>query len=788
MSNPSIINNSKNSLDMEIPIQRVSTKNFATYKESDSSDSDDEIIFRRKSSKSRKKSSKSGKTPNIEYRNEFGSNSAANDESPKRNKFKLESNLSDEFQNNTDISTRESKPLKSRKSKKTVDMESDDTSIKTSKKGVTRRLKKASKSTEESSSVSRKRAESGSAGNKTNKRVKKEPDVESDGMDIDQLLEEDGDVKWQTLEHQGVYFPPEYIPHGIPLIYAGNKVSLKPLSEEIATFFAGVIGTDYESNPVFCANFFSDFKSVCKQDGHDVIKSFSECDFTQIYDYLEELKIQRKSMSKEEKLAIKQEKLEIEKKYGYAIINGRKEKIGNFRLEPPGLFRGRGKHPKTGKLKKRLMPGDVVINISKGAPVPKNPYNLPWKEVVHNPNVTWLAMWKENINGNFKYVFLSHGSLWKSMSDLKKFEKSRELSKIINSIRKTYTMHLKSNDEEIMQRATALYFIDELALRAGNEKGDDEADTVGCCSLRVEHVDFKDPDCIVFDFLGKDSIRYYNEVTVPLVIYQNVKHLTLNKSANDDLFDKLTTTSLNKHLQGLMPGLTAKVFRTFNASFTFANELQNTPKDASINEKILAYNRSNRQVAILCNHQKSVSKGHDGLMKKMNNKLLGYCLEQVEIQGILKDRKLDINKELQEKLTSEWIQEHLELNKELLAKKLVAQYEKHVEKCKETEKEFLAFEEFKISKTPKAKIEKTEEQLLKEFDRLKEKIEKTQTTLLDKDEGKTTALGTSKLNYIDPRITVAWCKKYDVPIEKMMNKSLKEKFKWALAVTSEWKY
>ncbi len=34
-----------------------------------------------------------------------------------------------------------------------------------------------------------------------------------------------------------------------------------------------------------------------------------------------------------------------------------------------------------------------------------------------------------------------------------------------------------------------MYFIDKLALRAGNEKDTDEsADTVGCCSIRVEHI------------------------------------------------------------------------------------------------------------------------------------------------------------------------------------------------------------------------------------------------------------------------------------------------------------
>ena len=60
----------------------------------------------------------------------------------------------------------------------------------------------------------------------------------------------------------------------------------------------------------------------------------------------------------------------------------------------------------------------------------------------------------------------------------------------------------------------------QLALRAGNEKEEGEtADTVGCCSLRVEHINLH-PELdgqeyvVEFDFLGKDSIRYYNKVPV----------------------------------------------------------------------------------------------------------------------------------------------------------------------------------------------------------------------------------------------------------------------------------
>jgi DNA topoisomerase-1 len=40
------------------------------------------------------------------------------------------------------------------------------------------------------------------------------------------------------------------------------------------------------------------------------------------------------------------------------------------------------------------------------------------------------------------------------------------------------------------------------------------------------------------------------------------------KSGSDDLFDQLDTSKLNAHLKELMPGLTAKVFRTYNASIT----------------------------------------------------------------------------------------------------------------------------------------------------------------------------------------------------------------------------
>lgn len=87
---------------------------------------------------------------------------------------------------------------------------------------------------------------------------------------------------------------------------------------------------------------------------------------------------------------------------------------------------------------------------------------------------------------------------------------------------------------------------------------------------------------------------------------------------------------VNKYLTGYMPGLTAKVFRTYNASQTFVDQLKDTPEDGTIGEKILAYNRANRMVAVLCNHQKSVGKGHSTQMEKALEKV---CRDTVACCG-----------------------------------------------------------------------------------------------------------------------------------------------------------
>jgi DNA topoisomerase-1 len=596
--------------------------------------------------------------------------------------------------------------------------------------------------------------------------------------------------------------------------YNGKPVDLPPESEEVACFFATMLETEHTQDATFRKNFFEDWKTVMKRhpprDGTKII-SFDLCDFRSMFEHFEAERAKKKAMSTEEKKAAKKSKDEMEAKYTTCLLDGRKEKVGNFRVEPPGLFRGRGEHPKKGALKFRVRPEDITLNIGVGVPIPIP--NMPgkWKAVTHDNTVTWLANWTENINGNHKYVFLAAGSSLKGQSDMMKFEKARELKSHVDRIRLNYNVDLKSKVMADRQRATAMYFIDKLALRAGNEKGEDEADTVGCCSLRCEHVTLEAPNFIVFDFLGKDSIRYYNRVEVEAQVFKNIRIFKENKNDDDNLFDRVTTSSLNKHLTSEMKGLTAKVFRTYNASFTFQRLLdEESLEGATLQEKLNAYNKANRRVAILCNHQRSAPKTHDQSMEKMRYKHLTLKYDRMKLRQLLFTQDPGFKRkekyaEDESDIDDDWIVEHENNMKEKEIEKAEKKFAKENEKLKEDgEKpqsesvlqERLSgikedFEQLtreretgKASQKKARPIDKLEEAI----DKVTERIKTHKLQIVDRDETKEVALGTSKINYLDPRITVAWCETHDVPIEKLFSKTLVTKFPWAMEVEKEWKF
>ena len=134
------------------------------------------------------------------------------------------------------------------------------------------------------------------------------------------------------------------------------------------------------------------------------------------------------ALTKEEKESIKKKQDENDEPYKFCIIDGVQQQVGNFKIEPPGIFLGRGTHPKIGRIKKRIMPEDVIINLSSDATIPKpNISGHTWAKVIHDKSVIWLASWKEEITGKNKYIFTSLDSFFKSKSDESKFDLARKL-------------------------------------------------------------------------------------------------------------------------------------------------------------------------------------------------------------------------------------------------------------------------------------------------------------------------------------------------------------------------
>ena len=83
---------------------------------------------------------------------------------------------------------------------------------------------------------------------------------------------------------------------------------------------------------------------------------------------------------------------------------------------------------------------------------------------------------------------------------------------------------------------------------------------------------------------------------------------------------------------------------------------------------------------------------------------------------------------------------------------------------------------------------KTSEICINKIKKLREQIQKKENDLDSKEANKEVALGTSKINYMDPRITISWCKRNEVPIDKVFSGTLCKKFAWAMDTDPDWKF
>ena len=424
-------------------------------------------------------------------------------------------------------------------------------------------------------------------------------------------------AKWRTLVHNGVALPPPYQPKGLSIKIRGETVMLDPLQEEMAYAWALKKDTPYVKDPVFCNNFLQDFLKTFNG-RFDGVK-LEEIDFSEVFDYVERERALKADKEYRKKLSAERKKIreELKAKYGWAEMDGKKFEVANWMVEPPGIFMGRGQHPLRGRWKPRIYEEDITLNLGEDAPVP--PGN--WGKIVHDHDSMWLARWNDKLTGKEKYVWLSDTATIRQKRDREKYDKALKLGKHIDEVRSAIMKALHSDDPKKRQIAMACYLIDKLALRVGDEKDPDEADTVGATTLRVEHVKLSGTR-LALDFLGKDSVRWQKELDLskePPVVRKVLTELLAGKKPGDQIFDAVSSRSVNNFLGKILRGLTAKVFRTYLATNVVIETLKNSPLDvARGSEQAAIYyaKLANLQAAITCNHKRAPPKNWENSIAK----------------------------------------------------------------------------------------------------------------------------------------------------------------------------
>jgi DNA topoisomerase-1 len=266
-------------------------------------------------------------------------------------------------------------------------------------------------------------------------------------------------------------------------------------------------------------------------------------------------------------------------------------------------------------------------------------------------------------------------------------------------------------------------------MRVGDEKDPEEADTVGASTLRGEHINFKEDNdnnkYIEFNFLGKDSVPWQKTIKVEgedtLGLYNNLKMLMNGKQKSSQIFDGITSSKVNAFLRSIdiknLPGLTAKVFRTYITTNVLKQTLANPPlnkvnRNSSEAQKIYAIKIANLKAAITCNHKKGIDPNNPSSKKALK-----------KFEDAIRKKQEAIEKIRSDLAANNW----------------------------------------------KTDLQKQ---------RLEEKLEKIELQLKLQKETRDYNLGTSLRNYIDPRVIRAWLMYVDLDWKKVYTATLQRKFKW----------
>lgn len=564
-------------------------------------------------------------------------------------------------------------------------------------------------------------------------------------------------AKFKTLEHKGPLFPKKYEYKGI---YNINGITLNPMLEKLVWYWAA-LGEDYKKDKMYTIN----ARPTIKKWANPELKNLEfPKDYLSVMEKMTadreaEKEAKKLANTKEAREAKKAENEKIKAEYGFGEIDGVKQQLGGYVLEPEGWYIGRGQSPIRGCWKYEILPEDVTINfIGDKSRVPQPPAGHKWKAVVQNTDAFVATYYDIRLGENVVTLHKKFGfgalSNVKQDADIHKYEKAQNLTKEWSKIEKWIDDGVAAGKQEAI--------ISWLILRTGIRVGTGHAEvfengTVGASTLLVENATVNG-NILKLKFSGKDSVPYVNEFEVPQEIADAIKKCQAGKKPKDQLFDKASSGTVNAFLAECIPYCTAKLFRTAYGTKLLAETLQQYWTEGKLAKgmpewKVRSmYDKACLVVSTKLNHQRNVAKNFSEQMDKTDDNIK-------KAKEAAKKRK-----------------------------------EKATEQLKKIAKDIKTAKQVYTGDMLTEKLEKLKEKknkIVEQVERSEGRIEKLEANKDLKKATKNIALGTAKGAYSSPLIAASMCKDLDVSPDIIYNKTLQAKFSWAFAPgvvkTTYWK-
>lgn len=453
-----------------------------------------------------------------------------------------------------------------------------------------------------------------------------------------------------------------------------------------------------------------------------------------IREAIAKIKDELKEENKKNKEQIKIEKEKEKERYGFAIVNGEKEPLAGYIIEPEGFFHGRGESKLNGYWKFKTEEKDVELNWISDEKPPIGDWKITSKSTRHEIATYYVKIGtcdKVLATVRKKVQFGQNSSL-KNEADFLKFKFAEEFENNIDLIHTMVYNGLLNKEEEAV--LTDIMLVS--GLRIGNEPKEDifDANTIGISQIKKENIKITGVDKIYLSFLGKDSVPFESELAIDKLSVKWIENKLSKIGDKDRVFSENINLKAYFEKNGINCYFTPKVIRTYVANRELKNYLyDNSNYILSEIEKINIFKSANLEVAKVLNHQKNVNKSFDENFKKLEDKL-----------QIKKESFMQYNKDSLQKL------------KELDSK---------IERAK-------AINDSTLEKFYTDKKEKIVSRLSKKESSLK----KSEYTLSFKNKTKNIALGTSIQSYISPKVVKEWCDIVGLDVSKIYNKSQMERF------------